>query len=143
MLEQTLNYLFPPRGIRNNNPGNIRRGEKWAGLREVQTDKLYCQFIKPEYGIRAITKILNTYQRRYLISTIADIISRWAPPSENKTQTYINFVVTYTNIPPQQILDLKEKSILIPIIKAITKFENGVQPYSDDLVGLGIDLALL
>lgn len=51
------------RGERNNNPGNIRHGSKWQGLSAEQTDKDFCQFISPEYGIRAIYKLLQTYQK--------------------------------------------------------------------------------
>jgi hypothetical protein len=143
VLGKVLNYFKTPRGIRNNNPGNIKRGQPWAGLSETQTDPTFCQFDMPEYGIRAMAKILITYNRRHMISCIQDAIARWAPSSENQTQTYINFVVTKTNHPPQQSLDFKDRSILGSIIKAMITFENGVQPYSDKQIGLGVDLALL
>ena len=45
-----------PRGIRNNNPLNIRRTAKdqWKGLRAQQTDASFCQFESLEYGWRAV-----------------------------------------------------------------------------------------
>ena len=55
----------PARGERNNNPGNIRHGSKWQGLSAQQTDPSFCQFVSPEYGIRAIYKLLQTYQKKY------------------------------------------------------------------------------
>ena len=42
---------MPARGIRNNNPGNIRKGEKWKGLSPIQNDSSFCVFKSPEYGI--------------------------------------------------------------------------------------------
>ena len=66
------------RGERNNNPGNIRHGAKWQGLASTQTDKDFCQFISPEYGIRAIYKLIQTYQKKYGLNTIKTIIYRYA-----------------------------------------------------------------
>lgn len=86
------------RGIRNNNPGNIRWGDDWQGLvpQAQRTDKSFCQFIKPEYGIRAMIIILRNYQRKHRLSTISGIINRWAPTNENDTQSYINSVAKAT-----------------------------------------------
>lgn len=54
------------RGIRNNNPGNIRWGDEWKGLvpETQRTDKSFCQFKSAEYGIRAMIIILRNYQRK-------------------------------------------------------------------------------
>lgn len=69
------------RGIRNNNPGNIRRGEDWKGLvRDGQdTDEAFCRFVAPEYGIRAMVLILRRYRQKHNLNTISEIIRRWAP----------------------------------------------------------------
>ena len=50
-----------PRGIRNNNPLNIRRTAKdqWKGLRAQQTDASFCQFERMEYGWRAAFYLLT------------------------------------------------------------------------------------
>ena len=58
------------RGIRNNNPGNIRHGEKWEGLSDKQTDSSFCIFVSPEYGIRALAKVLLTYYKKYQLNTV-------------------------------------------------------------------------
>lgn len=82
------------RGIRNNNPLNIRRGEAWQGLSEKQQDPSFCQFENEVYGIRAAIIIMRTYYYRYNLSTIEQVITRWAPPEDhNNTEAYINFVV--------------------------------------------------
>ena len=76
------------RGIRNMNPGNIRLGESWLGLRTKQTDPDFCQFTSMVYGCRALLKLLRTYVEKRGCTTIRKVIERWAPPSENDTSSY-------------------------------------------------------
>jgi hypothetical protein len=81
------------RGIRNNNPANIRRGCNWKGLAERQTDKEFCQFTTMTWGVRALLVTLRTYVKKYNLHTIREIITRWAPPSDgNNTEKYIEFI---------------------------------------------------
>ena len=90
-----------PRGIRNNNPLNIRRTAKdqWMGLRAQQTDASFCQFESLEFGWRAAFYLLTrTYYHKYRLYTIRKIISKWAPPNENLTATYIQNVCRLTGI---------------------------------------------
>jgi len=83
------------RGVRNHNPGNIRRSsDPWQGLAAEQTDPAFFQFISAAYGIRALVKTLITYQDKHGLQTVAEIISRWAPSSENNTGSYISAVRT-------------------------------------------------
>lgn len=84
------------RGIRNNNPGNIRWGDHWRGLvsESQRTDKAFCQFVNAEYGIRAMMIILNHYHTQHGLNTLDGIIRRWAPPEENNTQAYIDGIST-------------------------------------------------
>ena len=77
-----------PRGIRNNNPLNIRVGNKWQGEVDVKTDKDFEQFIDVKYGIRAAILILYRYVFKSGLHTIRDILRRWAPPVENNTKAY-------------------------------------------------------
>ena len=78
-----------PRGIRNKNPGNIKLGTDWDGLASDQTDPTFCIFDEAVMGIRALMKILLTYRFTHKKTSVDDIISRWAPPSENDTNAYI------------------------------------------------------
>lgn len=121
-----------PRGIRNNNPGNIRWGDDWQGLfpEYQRTDKSFCQFKTPEYGIRAMIIILRNYQRKYGLNTVAKIISRWAPPNENDTQAYIGSVAKSVGVTPEQKIDVTDSRIMIPLLQAIIQHENGQQPYA-------------
>ena len=94
-----------PRGIRNNNPLNIRRTAKdqWKGLAEFQNDRAFCQFETMEYGWRAAFYLLTrTYYHKYRLYTIRGIISRWAPSSENDTRGYIENVSRLTGINPDE-----------------------------------------
>jgi len=135
--------MTEPRGIRNNNPGNIRWGENWQGLvpEDQRTDKSFCQFVHPKYGIRAIAKIMFTYESKYGLNTIEKIISRWAPPNENNTEAYINAVSQYMGVPTKTPLDLKKYETMGPLVEAITLHENGKMPYSHDVINQGLILA--
>ncbi len=86
-----------PRGIRNNNPLNIRHSHanQWLGLRTVQTDSEFCQFETVEWGIRAAYRILRAYRQRAVVTT-GDIIYQWAPPKENDTRAYLRTVCRLT-----------------------------------------------
>ena len=95
-----------PRGIRNNNPLNIRRtADNWQGLTPVQTDPAFFQFQSPEYGWRAAFRLLTrTYYCKYGLDTIRKIITRWAPPTENNTAAYISAVSRTTGLAPDATL---------------------------------------
>lgn len=81
------------RGIRNNNPANIRRGCNWQGLAKKQTDKEFCQFVSMTWGVRALLVTLRTYVVKHKLHTIREIIHRWAPPEDgNATDRYIAYV---------------------------------------------------
>jgi hypothetical protein len=93
-----------PRGIRNNNPLNIRRSkDKWKGLRAVQADAQFCQFESLEYGWRAAFYLLTrTYYHKYRLYTIRSIVSKWAPPCENNSKAYVENVSRLTGIDPDE-----------------------------------------
>lgn len=131
------------RGIRNNNPGNIRWGDEWKGLvpEGQRTDKSFCQFKAPEFGIRAMIIILRNYQSKYGLKTITGIIKRWAPPNENDTQAYIRSVAQATGTDADKLIDLTDSRKLFPLLQAIIRHENGTQPYEYDVFIRALDLA--
>jgi hypothetical protein len=132
---------FIPRGIRNNNPGNIKKNNvEWEGLSAIQTDKTFFQFNDPIYGIRALTKILRTYRNSYNIKNIWGIINRYAPPSENDTESYKNFVKEKTGLNMLEEIEFTVEGYL-PVVKAIILMENGEQPYDDEIILQGMHLA--
>lgn len=129
-----------PRGIRNCNPGNIRiTKDKWKGLREVQTDKEFFQFVEMKWGYRALIRTLQNYRKRHGCETIADFIKRWAPPSENKTRNYIRFVCEKMGVPMLFVPNISDKATMCLMAYAISYYENGVAPVIED-IGEGWDL---
>ena len=132
----------PPRGIRNRNPGNIRRSrDRWRGLAPLQLDPEFCVFEAPVWGIRAMAVILRNYQRRHGLRTVAQIIGRWAPPTENHTSAYVSAVAKAVGLSPRAVVDLKDRAKLHALIAAIIHHENGMQPYDPDTIDTAIDLA--
>ena len=123
-----------PRGIRNNNPGNIRiTKDQWKGLRPVQTDKEFFQFITPKWGYRAMLRTLQNYRKRYGCETIGDFIRRWAPPSENNTTAYIRFVCNKMGVPPAYVPNVEDKATMCLFAYAISYYENGVVPVMEEI----------
>ena len=131
-----------PRGIRNNNPGNIRHGANWLGLNTKgrNIDSAFCVFVAPVYGIRALAKILTNYKRIHGLKTVRQIISRYAPPNENQTTAYIQSVAKQLGVYPDTVIDIEERGVLTVFIKAVIRMENGIQPYSDEIIQQGIEL---
>ena len=123
------------RGIRNNNPLNIRHSaDQWQGASEEQKDKSFVQFKSMAYGYRAAWRILQTYYERFAHQsrgfTVRNIISRWAPPRENDTEAYIRTVLHITgiggkeNLLPPDNVDSYDR--LAKLIAAMTCVECGI-----------------
>ena len=127
------------RGIRNCNPLNIRRvaGTAWKGQRAEQTDREFVQFESMEWGIRAAFCLLRTYERKYHLNCIADIITRWAPPSENQTGQYISNVCRWTGLARMQRLTEADWPKLV---KAMARQECGIC-LSEEQIQKGLELA--
>ena len=130
-----------PRGIRNCNPGNIRiTRDKWQGLRSVQTDKSFFQFVEMKWGYRALLRTLQNYRRRHGCRTIEDFISRWAPPQDNNnTAAYIRRVCLDLQVPQTYTPDIDDKETMCAFAAAISRVENG-QPAVMADVEAGWDL---
>ena len=133
-----------PRGLRNNNPLNIRKGSKWVGERATQTDHSFEQFESMTYGVRAGFIILRQYMTGYnglteKFNTIDKMISRWAPRSENNTQAYIDHVSKLTGIPPHRLLSFGQKNYMVAIVDAMIRVECG-QPIDRSIIESAYDL---
>lgn len=130
------------RGIRNKNPGNLRKSkDKWQGLSAKQTDRDFFVFEHEVYGIRALARVLINYQDKYNRRTIKKIIEHWAPPSENNTAAYIAAVSSAVGVSPTEKLDLHTAAHLKPVVMAIIKHENGSNPYTDAQIDKSLVLA--
>lgn len=133
-----------PRGIRNNNPLNIRVGNNWKGERKVQTDKSFEQFETMEYGIRAGFIILRKYISGYNgitkpFNTIEKIIRRWAPPTENATQRYIDFVAKDMGVDTKKELRFNDRPTMVALVDAMIFVECG-QRVSREVIQSAYDL---
>ena len=127
------------RGIRNNNPGNIRVSkDQWEGM--TGDDGAFVTFDSPESGVRALGKNLLSYGRQGYDS-IERIINRWAPPNENDTKAYIDSVVAATGIPATQSLDLLDPDTLSSLAQAISFHETGSR-YDPEVYQQGVARAL-
>lgn len=133
------------RGERNHNPGNIdRNATKWQGMAEDQSgDPRFVVFKDDVSGIRALAKVLLSYQRKHGLKTVRQIINRWAPPVENDTGAYVNHVAKLLNVGPDDAVDVSQPEILEPLVVAIIKHENGRCIYDDATIVAAIDQALV
>ena len=114
-----------PRGIRNNNPLNIRIGNTWLGERPNPTDPAFEEFVTMEYGLRAAFIILRRYIRRYHKDTITSIVSTWAPSSENDTLKYIDRVAMMTKLSPTDTIDYYDRETMCRLVAAMAQVECG------------------
>lgn len=135
----TLSYLGQanlPRGMRNNNPGNIRKGATpWKGKipLNANTDGAFEQFSTYVYGIRAMVKNLQSYQRDRGLDSIQQIVSTWAPAADNNdTAAYIAAVSIATGIPPTAAIDTSNRTTMRALVKAMSRVENGREAITDE-----------
>lgn len=115
-----------PRGMRNNNPLNIELGDQWQGLRTEQTDGRFCQFTSLEYGYRAALIIIRNYLKKRFV-TVAQIINRWAPPTENATTKYVDFVCRRAQLSPGTIIKWQNKNEVCRLVWAMAQYECGCE----------------
>ena len=134
------------RGIRNNNPGNLREpkdgGDHWDGERATDDDKSFEEFDTPEHGIRALCKVLMNYYVKHDLKTVDGIIKRFAPPSENDTRAYVEVVCRRLGVLKDQEIRISRCGTLELLVRAIITHENGEQPYSDATILKGIRMSL-
>lgn len=125
-----LNSL--PRGIRNNNPGNILDNihYQWVGQSGADGEG-YCTFTTAQHGLRAALVLLHNYQLLYELKTVNQLIRRWAPPGANDTADYIRFIAGRLHVLPDSRVSVMAD--WLPLLRGITAYENGMDPYSDSI----------
>jgi hypothetical protein len=157
-MARTVGPDLSSRGFQLNNPMNIeyRPQDKWQGRDEKNPHdnppggmtKL-TRFVNPVYGIRAGARQLITYQDKHDCETVADHITRWAPPpkkapkDKNHTAQYIKFVANALDVLPDDPINVHEYETLRPMIEAMIDFENkGTgHPYTDAQIDKALVLA--
>ncbi len=124
-----------PRGIRNNNPGNIdwieNPAKRWNGMvrKELATETKsprFAVFDKASNGVRALGRELLLDGNRG-VRTVRGLIAAWAPPIENNTSAYARAVASALHVQVDDVIDVE---VYLPrLAAAIIEHENGVQPY--------------
>lgn len=128
-----------PRGIRNNNPGNLRRYDDWhawEGVSAIQDDEDFWKFDDAVMGMRALCKQLQAYQDRHGCHTVNQAIHRYAPPGDdNPTDAYADHVASRIGCGVDEVVDWHTYRDLRPALEAIIEQENGApwdRWYTDD-----------
>lgn len=122
------------RGLRNCNPGNIRKSRvKYEGEVAPSRDTEFKEFRSMAYGYRAMFVLLDSYRSKYGLCTIRQMLGRYAPPSENFTEGYVRFVSSRTGIAPDEIVNTRAARDMIPIVAAMSQIENGVPAIISDI----------
>lgn len=135
------------RGYRNKNPGNIdwSARNKWqgqAGIEATGNPPRFAVFQTHEFGIRALARLLITYQDRHDLKTIRGIISRWAPPNENSTGGYVRFVDDFLpNHTADDPINVHRYADARLLVEAIIRKELGGCPYPPEVIDAGLRLA--
>lgn len=119
------NSRIIPRGIRNNNPLNIRIGNVWLGEVSNPTDPDFEQFISMVYGVRAGFVLIRRYIRHYHRTTIPQVIAAWAPSNENNTTAYIDKVCQVSGIERDVQLKYEDEDQMIALVDAMILVECG------------------
>ncbi len=124
------------RGLRNNNPGNIRVSKtRWQGEVEssAKRDSAFEEFKDMAHGYRALLKLLQNYRKVHGLQTITEIINRWAPPIENNTAGYISRVCKEMGVDANYVPDINNKEVMCSLAAAISQVENGVPAVMIDI----------
>ncbi|RQZ27471.1 lytic transglycosylase catalytic [Burkholderia sp. Bp9090] len=122
-----------PRGIRNNNPGNLNFARQVGATLESGPNARFAAFKTPEEGLQALAHQLRLYAQRG-INSIRSIISKFAPASENNTQAYIANVAKSLGVGSEAALNLSDPRIMQSLMGAIIRVENGKNPYSAEQI---------
>lgn len=122
--------------FRRNNPLNIRynKHNQWIG--QIGEDKGFCVFETAELGFRAAFLLLKNYGRKGF-DTLNLILYRWAPPTENPTAAYVEFVArrmimlgyeVYDDNLNFQRLDMGNDEVVKDLLYCMCLFESGKRP---------------
>lgn len=123
-----------PRGLRNNNAGNIRISKtRYLGEVVPSSDRAFKQFKTMAWGYRAVFVLLDSYFRKGLV-TLRQMITRYAPPNENDTESYIRHVAQNAVVDPDAPLDVNDRNVMVLVVAAISKVENGIPADIDDVI---------
>lgn len=132
-----------PRGVRNNNPLNLRYSvnNHWKGkvADKDKKDDMFEEFYSIAYGVRAACRLIQVYVKHYGCSTIRSIIYRFAPPTENDTLHYYKYVKEECG---SYCVDVSNDKFMFRLIHAMWYIENGQIPTRDDCEKIRMGIAM-
>lgn len=133
------------RPVRDNDPGDLEAGAHWQGLMdranmtsEQASEDRFAVFASPKWGFRALAITLLNYQRVHKLNTVRQIISRFAPASENDTEAYIRAVSLEMGVNPDAPIDLTNAALLTTLVKAISRHEAGGWFFTEQDLAAGV-----
>lgn len=119
-------------GQRINNPFNIRQANQ-DFLGETGEESGFVSFESSPFGVRAADKVLTTYGRDYGINTIRGLINRFAPPSENDTRGYVNYISSQLGMDPDAEIDLSDPDLRARILSPMAMLESRTELTPDQI----------
>lgn len=99
-----------------NNTGNIRSSN--GGFKKYDS---------PDAGVLDQQRLLQTYQDKHGLNTVRGIVSRWAPPNENDTNNYINYMSHQLGVSPDAQIDLSDPEMMGKFSYAQALIEKGAK----------------
>lgn len=106
------------RADRNFNPLNLKTkgnaGKDSGG---------FAKYTDEESGWWAARRQLSTYYTRDKLDTISDIINKWAPPSENDTNSYVAQISKAMGVGANDKLDLSDPSVMAKLSSYMARHE--------------------
>ncbi|HEJ7990252.1 TPA: hypothetical protein SMI27_000890 [Serratia liquefaciens] len=129
-----------PRGIRNNNPGNLNYVGQEGASKEGGENGRFAVFGSMTDGIAALYKQIQLYFKRGT-DTISEIVNKYAPASDNNNvMAYINSLVKATGKGAHESLGSADMSTIFNLLKGIINHENGKGYVSDNDIMRGIQV---
>lgn len=129
-----------PRGIRNNNPGNLNYARQKGAEKEGGPNGRFAVFSDMTSGVSALYKQIQLYFQRGT-DTISEIVNKYAPASDNNNvMAYINSLVKATGKGAHESLASSDMSTIFNLLKGIINHENGKGYVSDDEIMRGIQV---
>jgi len=123
---------MPTLGYRNNNPGNLKRDTNstpYKGEIVPPKEPPFRWFESMEHGYRAMYHLLIIrYLMDWRLNTLEKILYKYAPPFENDTEAYINYVSDRLGIARNALISINNETLLFELGLAISRYENGIEP---------------
>lgn len=110
--------------IGKNNVLNIRASKSFSWAGQTGATKGFCDFDGIEMCRRAGLYLLMRSYRRAGVVKLEEVIKRWAPPTENNTSNYVDFVCKRSGL--QRGFVLRFLSDFASVLAAMEIMEIGV-----------------